>query len=169
MAGLAERYVAQYVLGVLAWVELPLVALPRKPAGVQPMTFMRSARSIISIILSAIFMLTTVSSALAQSSMIGTSEVIAEQQVSVDRQSLTHMLGDQAVQDKLASMGVSPEQVEQRINSLTPSELASFNAQLSEAPTGAGAVGIIVLFLLVFILTDALCVTNIFNFVHCAR
>lgn len=133
------------------------------------MTLMRSAKPIISLMLSAVFMLTSVTSVFAQGSMVGTNEMIAEQQLSVDRESLKQMLTDQDVQNQLATMGVSPEQVEQRINSLTPSELANFNAQLSTAPTGAGAAGIIVLFLLVFILTDALCVTHIFNFVHCAR
>lgn len=133
------------------------------------MTLIKTVKPIISIMLSAVFMLTTISSVSARTAMVGTNEVIAEQQVSVDRESLKQMLGDQDVQNKLATMGVSPEQVEQRINSLTPSELANFNSQLNTAPSGAGVVGIIVLFLLVFILTDALCVTNIFNFVHCAR
>ena len=133
------------------------------------MSLIRTVKPIISIMLSAVFMLTTISSVSARTAMVGTHEVIAEQQVSVDRESLKQMLGDQDVQNKLATMGVSPEQVEQRINSLTPSELASFNSQLNTAPSGAGVVGIIVLFLLVFILTDALCVTNIFNFVHCVR
>ncbi|MFT5781767.1 MAG: hypothetical protein ACI9EB_001137 [Pseudomonas sp.] len=133
------------------------------------MSLMRASKPIISIMLSAVFMLTTVASVSARASMVGTNEVIAAQQLSVDRESLKQMLTDQDVQNQLATLGVSPEQVQQRINSLTPSELASFNSQLSTAPTGAGVVGIIVLFLLVFILTDALCVTNIFSFVHCLR
>lgn len=133
------------------------------------MSLMRASKPIISIMLSAVFMLTTVASVSARASMVGTNEVIAEQQLNVDRESLKQMLTDQDVQSQLATLGVSPEQVQQRINSLTPSELANFNSQLSTAPTGAGVVGIIVLFLLVFILTDALCVTNIFNFVHCLR
>lgn len=133
------------------------------------MSFIKSAKPYLALLLSSIFMLTTVSSAYAGAAMIGTSEVIADQQVSVDRASLKGMLTDQAVQQKLASMGVSPERVEQRINSLTPAELADFNTQLKEAPTGAGVVGIIVLFLVIFIITDALCVTHIFNFVHCLK
>jgi hypothetical protein len=91
---------------------------------------------------------------LAQAAMIGNSEVIAEQQKQVDRQQLLTMLEDQAVQEKLVSMGVDRDQVEQRINSLTPAELAQFNQQLDQAPAGAGVVGIIVLFLVIFIVTD---------------
>ena len=74
-----------------------------------------------------------------------------------------------SVQEKIASMGVSPDQVEQRINSLTADELAYFNAQLDEAPAGAagGILGVIVLFLVIFIVTDMLCATNVYKFVNC--
>ena len=104
---------------------------------------------------------------MAQAAMIVTPEVIAEQQQQVDRQQLLTMLEDQDVQKKLESMGVDRTQVEKRINSLTPAELAQFNQQLDQAPAGAGVVGIIVLFLVIFIITDMLCATNIFNFVNC--
>ena len=104
---------------------------------------------------------------MAQAAMIGTPEIIAEHQQQEDLQQLLTMLEDQDVQKKLVAMGVERDQVEQRINSLTPAELAQFNQQLDQAPAGAGAVGIIVLFLVIFIITDLLCATNIFNFVHC--
>ncbi|MGE6993921.1 PA2779 family protein [Pseudomonas sp. NPDC047961] len=104
---------------------------------------------------------------LAQAAMIGSAEIITEQQQQVDRQQLLTMLENEDVQKKLVSMGVEQDQVEQRINSLTPAELAQFNQQLDQAPAGAGVVGIIVLFLVIFIVTDLLCATNIFNFVNC--
>ena len=105
----------------------------------------------------------------AQASMIGTQEILAEHQQQVDREQLLGMLDDQEVQKKLESMGVDRTQVEKRINSLTPAELAQFNQQLDSAPAGAGVVGIIVLFLVIFIITDMLCATNIFNFVNCVN
>ncbi|WP_028237979.1 PA2779 family protein [Stutzerimonas azotifigens] len=104
---------------------------------------------------------------MAQASMIGTPEVLVEQQQQVDREELLAMLDDEEVQKKLESMGVDRQQVETRIASLTPAELAQFNQQLDEAPAGAGVVGIIVLFLVIFIITDMLCATNIFNFINC--
>lgn len=103
----------------------------------------------------------------AQASMLGTAEVLQQQHQQVEREQLLSMLDDQAVKDKLVSMGVDREQVEQRINSLTPAELAEFNQQLSEAPAGAGVVGVIVLFLVIFIITDMLCATDIFSFIKC--
>jgi len=79
------------------------------------------------------------------------------------------MLDEQEVKDALADMGVSQDVVEERINNLTPAELAEFEQQLAQAEVGEGVVGIIVLFLLVFIVTDMLCATNIFPFVNCIR
>ncbi|MDQ7984703.1 PA2779 family protein [Pseudomonas sp. G34] len=104
---------------------------------------------------------------LANAAMIGTGEVLTEQQQQVDRQQLLSMLDDQQVKDKLLAMGVERDQVENRINNLTSAELAQFNQQLSEAPAGAGVVGVIVLFLVIFIITDMLCATDIFSFVKC--
>ncbi|MCW3148787.1 PA2779 family protein [Stutzerimonas stutzeri] len=121
----------------------------------------------IAAMLAALHLLLVAQVPLAQAAMIGTPEVIAEQQQQVDRQQLLTMLDDEEVQNKLESMGVERAQVEKRINSLTPSELAQFNQQLDQAPAGAGVVGIIVLFLVIFIITDMLCATNIFNFVNC--
>ena len=104
---------------------------------------------------------------LANAAMIGTGEVLTEQQQQVDRQQLLSMLDDQQVKDKLLAMGVERDQVENRINNLTSAELSQFNQQLSEAPAGAGVVGVIVLFLVIFIITDMLCATDIFSFVKC--
>lgn len=105
---------------------------------------------------------------MAQAAMIGTPEVIAAEQQQVDRQQLRRMLEDQEVRRKLESLGVDRQQVEQRIDSLTRAELAQFNRQLAEAPAG-GVVGIIVLFLVIFIITDMLCATDVYTFVRCVR
>ena len=105
----------------------------------------------------------------ANAGMVGTGELIQQQQVDLDRQQLLEMLDDQGVKAKLQELGVNEAQVEERIQNLTPTELAEFEQQLAEAPTGEGVVGIIVLFLLVFIITDMLCATDLFPFVKCIR
>ncbi|MHB9797361.1 PA2779 family protein [Pseudomonas sp. MT3] len=105
---------------------------------------------------------------LAQASMVGTGEVLQAQQQQVDREQLLKMLDDQGVQQKLQSMGVERSKVEQRIKSLSNEELAQFNQQLDQAPAG-GIIGIILLFLLIFVITDMLCITHIFTFVRCQR
>lgn len=106
---------------------------------------------------------------LANAAMIGTPQVLQESQQQVDRQQLLSMLDDQQAQQKLEEMGVDRAQVEARINSLTPAELAQFNQQLANEPAGAGVAAVIVLFLVIFIVTDMLCATDIFSFVKCLR
>lgn len=109
----------------------------------------------------------TIWSSTAMAGVVGTQDVLTEQRADVDRQELMSMLDRQDVKEALSTMGVDEAEVESRIQSLTPSELADFNDQLAEAPVGQDVVGIIVLFLLVFIVTDMLCATNIFSFINC--
>lgn len=113
--------------------------------------------------------LATTWSATAVAGVVGTGDVLTEQRAEVDRESLMSMLEQQDVKEALSTMGVDESEVEARIQSLTPSELADFNDQLAEAPVGQSVVGVIVLFLLVFIVTDMLCATNIFSFINCIR
>ncbi|GLZ86732.1 hypothetical protein Pres01_27830 [Metapseudomonas resinovorans] len=107
---------------------------------------------------------------LAQAAMIGTPQAMQEQTLQqhqpVDQAQLRAMLDDKQVQQKLESLGVPREQVEARIASLTPAEMQQFNQRLEQEPAG-GWVGIIVLFLVIFIITDMLCATDIFSFIKC--
>lgn len=111
----------------------------------------------------------TVWASSAAAGVVGTGELLTEQRADLDRQSLLDMLERDEVKDRLAQMGVSQEQVEERIQNLTPQELSAFEQQLAEAPVGEDVVGIIVLFLLVFVVTDMLCATNIYPFINCIR
>lgn len=122
-----------------------------------------------SLAMAVLLAFTTTFSVSVNAGMVGTGELIQQQQVDLDRQQLLEMLDDQGVKAKLQELGVSEAQVEERIQNLTPTELAEFEQQLAEAPTGEGVVGIIVLFLLVFIITDMLCATDLFPFVKCIR
>ncbi|SNB57113.1 hypothetical protein SAMN04487880_1961 [Marinobacter sp. es.042] len=123
----------------------------------------------VSFFMAMMMALGSVWSATATAGIVGTGEMIGQQQVQLDRQELISMLDRQDVQAKLADLGVSQDQVKERIQNLTPAELADFERQLAEAPAGQDVVGIIVLFLLVFIITDMLCATNVFPFVNCIR
>lgn len=105
---------------------------------------------------------------LAQAAMLGTPQVLQEQRQPVDRQQLLSMLEDQQVQQKLEELGVDRQQVAARINRLTTAELAQFNQQLAQEPAG-GIIGVIILLLVIFIITDMLCATDIFSFVKCVR
>lgn len=131
---------------------------------------MRKNLRVVSFFMAILMSLATVWASPAVAGVVGTGELLSEQRVEVDRASLLNMLEQQEVKDKLTAMGVSQDDVEKRINNLTPAELSSFEQQLAEAPVGQnGVVGIIVLFLLVFVVTDILCATDIYPFINCIR
>ncbi|THF54300.1 MAG: hypothetical protein E8F57_05990 [Methylophaga nitratireducenticrescens] len=100
--------------------------------------------------------------------MISTPDVIQSQQSQYDREQLFSMLDRDDVQEKLVSMGVAPELVQERINSMTDFEIAQLNQQINDMPAG-GILGVIVLIFVVFVITDAIGATDIFPFVRPVR
>ena len=58
------------------------------------MSYMYSIKRYMAIILSVVFLLGSITTAYAQPSMIGTHEVVAEQQMNVDRDALLAMLDE---------------------------------------------------------------------------
>lgn len=133
------------------------------------MQAIRSYTQSISAIMALMMILSSMWAIPASASIVGTGELLTEQRADIDREALMGMLEREDVKSTLTSMGVGEQEVRDRIQSLTPSELADFKQQLAEAPAGEGVVGIIVLFLLVFIITDILCATDIFPFINCIR
>lgn len=132
------------------------------------MQTLRAFTRSISAVMSLVILLTTAGIAPASAGIVTTGELLSMQSQALDREALTRMLAQQEVKATLVKMGVSEQVARDRIQRLTPSELASFKQQLAEAPAGGNTVvGVIVLFLLIFIVTDMLCATDIFTFVHC--
>ena len=123
----------------------------------------------ISLVMVAVLTLATTFSTVAHAGMVGTGDMIQQEQTQLDRQQLLSLLEKQEVQDKLAELGVSKDQVADRINNLTPAELAEFEQQLAKAPAGEGVVGVVVLLFVLFVVTDLLCATDLFPFVRCIR
>ena len=103
-----------------------------------------------------------------QAAMFTTPDVIQSQQSEYDREQLFSMLDRDDVQEKLLSMGVAPEVVQDRINSMTDFEIAQLNQQINDMPAG-GILGAIVLIFVVFVITDAIGATDIFPFVRPVR
>lgn len=124
-------------------------------------------RRLIAFVLTCCIALLSIQSSIVRAGMVGTDEVIAEEQHQVDKQALLTMLEEDEVKAKLEALGVPEEQVKSRIDAMTSEELAQFNEQLEDLPAGSGVAGVIVLFLVVFIVTDMLCATDVFTFVRC--
>lgn len=103
----------------------------------------------------------------AQAAMVGTAQVVAARQGSLDRARLAALLEREDLQRELGAMGVDVKDARDRVAGLTDAEVARINQQLERLPAGSDSVlGVLVLIFIIFVITDALGATDIFPFVH---
>ncbi len=79
---------------------------------------------------------------------------------------LDEALSSPELRDRLIALGVDYRVVDQRLSSLTPDERAFLEQRIDELPAGGDVLGLLVLLFIVFVITDAIGVTDIFPFVH---
>ena len=102
----------------------------------------------------------------AQAAMIG-NEQIVNQSLSVQtRDSLRQLFEQDTARQQLQAWGVSPDQINTRINSLTDAELARINQQVGDLNAGGNILGILLVIFIVFVITDVIGATDIFPFIH---
>ncbi|AHJ12560.1 PA2779 family protein [Sulfurospirillum multivorans] len=97
--------------------------------------------------------------------VISTKDVLHESHSSV---TIDNFLAKQEVQSKLLEFGVSAENVQARIATLTDEEIAQINEQIESMPAGGSAggaiLGVLVFIFIVLLITDILGFTKVFNF-----
>ena len=103
---------------------------------------------------------------LGQAAIIDNNQVIHQIEQSNDKAVLLQTINRIDVQQQLLTMGVNSADLENRINQMTQAEIAQFNQQIDGLPAGGGIIGIVVLILVVFVITDVIGATNIFPFIH---
>ena len=103
----------------------------------------------------------------ANAAMVSTDSYLAQTQMAYDRQQLLALIDTDEIQQQLANHGVSPADAEARINAMTHAELLAFNDALQNAPAGEGLLSTLLVVFVVFVITDMLCATDLFTFVHC--
>lgn len=101
--------------------------------------------------------------------MLDTNTLITAAGADGDRAALAQRLGSTELRSALARMGVDPADAEVRVERLTPAQVADLNARLDQLPAGAGALEAVLIVFLVFVITDALGITDIFSFVQPSR
>lgn len=105
----------------------------------------------------------------AQAAMIGNQQIINQNQSQQTRDSLQQLLDQDTARQQLQAWGVSPEQINSRIDSLTDAELARINQQLNDLNAGGSVLGILLVIFIVFVITDVIGATDIFPFIHPVR
>ena len=105
----------------------------------------------------------------AQAAMIGTEQLVQQEQSHVDRTQLLSMLEREDIQAQLIELGVDPNDANDRVAGMTDAQVAELNDRLADLPAGEGAgtvIGILLIIFLVFVITDVIGATNIFPFIH---
>lgn len=105
----------------------------------------------------------------AQAAMVTNQELVDHVQHTSDQAILLQTIKRADVQAQMLAMGVSPADVENRIQQMSPQEIAQLNQQIEQAPAGSGVLGLVVLVFIVFVVTDVIGATDIFPFIHPVR
>jgi hypothetical protein len=116
-------------------------------------------------LLSALLVLMPVMS--AQAGMLDTDTLITTGQSQQSIAGLQQLLEHEDAQRQLLALGVSPEQVRERVANLSDSELARINQGIDTLNAGGDSVlGVLLIIFIVFVITDVIGATNIFPFIH---
>ena len=102
----------------------------------------------------------------AQAAMIGTDQIINQTDSSLTQEQLQQFLDQEAAQQQLLALGVSPDWIEDRVNKLTDRELARINQGIDKLNAGGSVGGVLLIIFIVFVITDVIGATNIFTFIH---
>jgi len=117
-------------------------------------------------VLSIVILFSGVFSSVAQAQMISAPQIQQQYDKTELLSALDKTLAKENVQKTLTSLGVDSNLIKERANNLTSEELAQLNSQIDELPVGSGALGLIVLIFVVFVITDMLGATDVFPFVN---
>jgi len=124
------------------------------------MKFSVPIRKLLGSTLLALFTLMSVQ-APALADMISTDQLAMEQRSDSQRAVLTDFLSREDVRAQLEARGVDAADAQQRIDSLTATELAALHEQIDTLPAGEG-LGIVISIIVIFMLLDIAGVTDIF-------
>lgn len=97
--------------------------------------------------------------------MLDTNSLITAAGADAERVALVQRLGSAELQSALVRMGVNPADAQARMDRLTDAQVTDLSARLDQLPAGAGALEVVLIVFLVFVITDALGITDIFAFV----
>lgn len=98
----------------------------------------------------------------ANADFIGTRQLASVATTEIQRDELRTLFAREDVARQLSSMGVDVVDAQERVASLSDSEVEQLYQQIQDLPAGAGALGTIAIVLLILILLDVAGVTDIF-------
>lgn len=122
----------------------------------------KTNRTISILLITLLFLMSYYSS--AQAAMVSTQQMVDTNNHQQIQQQLVTTLQRDEIKQQLLELGVQPQQVLLRVESMTDNEVQQLAGLINDTPAGSGIVGILAVVLVGLVITDLLEVTNIFNF-----
>ena len=98
--------------------------------------------------------------------MVGTDQIINPAPTHQAREHVKEFLSSEAAYQQLLELGVSPDEITRRIDSLSDSELARINQGIDQLNAGGDSIlAILLVIFIVFVITDVIGATDIFPFI----
>lgn len=125
-------------------------------------------RRMVGYIAIAAFLFSTSLVPAAHAAMVSTDQMTEAATASADRAKVTAFLSREDVRAQFVSLGVSPDEAQARVASLSDAEVSRIAGRIDELPAGRGAVGAVVgaavLIFIILLITDLLGLTKVFPF-----
>ncbi|MBD3677484.1 MAG: PA2779 family protein [Rhodobacteraceae bacterium] len=127
------------------------------------------AKNALAYMLIAQMALLPIASTQAQAEMLSTDAAMSKYSGYADRDFLMSELQKDEIRNEIIALGVDPAEAEKRLAVLSDDEIATILSQMDEDSAGAGVVSVLVTVIVILMITDLLCVTQIFPFIRCVR
>lgn len=128
------------------------------------MEFIRKlAKPVVPVVVAAFFSM-SIFIPTAQAEFVSTQSTVEQAEISKTRQKIKRMYHRMDVKKALQKHGISAQEAQKRIDSLTDQEVKMVAKRIDKMPAGAGAEGILVVFLILIILELA-GIINMFSFI----
>lgn len=98
--------------------------------------------------------------------IVNTTDLVAEQQSAIDRDTLLKSLDRKEVQLALVAQGVDVKLAKKRVASMTNEEVVALNNKMDQLPAGSGIIETVVFIAIVLLITDIVGWTDVYPFVR---
>ncbi len=109
-----------------------------------------------------VFVITSAVIPAVEAKMIDTT-VYLSQEADAARGELASLMAREDVRQKMAALGVNPDDAANRIAALTDQEVSQLQNRIDELPAGSGVLAVLGVVLVVLIVLEVVGVTNVFN------
>lgn len=105
----------------------------------------------------------------AYAGFISTDDYVQQARADAQRATVSEMLQQESVRDRMLALGVDPAHIESRLAGLSDAEIAELAERMEHMPAGAGVLESLLIVTLVFVILDIAGVTNVFPFINPAN